>query len=177
MARHVLKAEPLARETFAPFGEVIDPEGARHFPINQGAMERFDALASVAVDANGRAGVSMVECKRAGSVPVPVPLLERHPLGSQAFVPVGRAVMCVVVAPPGDTVAVDRLRAFIGNGLQGVNYRPGTWHMPLVAFEEGQRFIVVDRGGPGNNCEEWRFDPSVEVWVDAKAIRALGAGV
>ncbi len=174
MAGHVLRAVPLTREAFASFGDVIETDGAQHFPINRGAVERYHDLASVDVGDDGRALVSIFECTRPGRLPVPVDLVERHPLGSQAFVPVGEAVMCVVVAPPGDAVAPTDLRAFVTNGRQGVNYHRGTWHMPLVAFRAGQQFVVVDRGGPGDNCEEREFDPSLDIVVDAQSIRDAG---
>lgn len=169
MGVRVLKAEPLTREAFAPFGEVIETEGARHYPINRGTVERFDDLASIDVGAHGRVVIGIVECTTATRAPVPVQVIERHPEGSQAFIPIGEAVMCVVVAPPGETATLDDLRAFVSNGRQGVNYRRGTWHMPLVAFETGRRFLVVDRGGPGDNCEECELDTPVEIDVAAAA--------
>jgi ureidoglycolate lyase len=107
---------------------------------------------------------------------VPVKLVERHPAGSQAFIPLGDVVMCVVVAPAGEAVAPDDLCAFVSNGRQGVNYRRGTWHMPLVAFERGQRLIVIDRGGPGDNCEEREFDSSVQINVAVDAPRGSERG-
>lgn len=177
MTMHVIKAAPLTRRAFAPYGDVIDPDGAQHYPINGGAVERFHDLASVDVGDDGHTLVSIFECNRPGGVPVAVGLIERHPLGSQAFIPIGEAVMCVVVAPPGDDIAPCDLRAFVSNGRQGVNYHRGTWHMPLVAFAAGQRFVVVDRGGPGDNCEERRLDSSLKIVVDAESIRNAGAEV
>ncbi len=167
----------MTRESFAPFGDVIETDGARHYPINRGAVERYHDLAAVDVGDDGRTLVSIFECTRPASAPVPVDLVERHPLGSQAFIPVGEAVMCVVVATPGDAPAPGDLRAFVTNGRQGVNYHRGTWHMPLVAFHAGQRFLVVDRGGPGDNCEEWEFDASMAIVVDAESLRHAGVDV
>lgn len=166
MRAHVLEAKPLTREAFAPFGDVIDTAGARHYPINDGTIERFDDLASIDVGDDGRVVVGIVECTRPTRLPAAVKRVERHPAGSQAFIPVGAVVMCVVVAPPGDTVKPEELRAFVSNRRQGVNYRRGTWHMPLAALATGQRFIVIDRGGPGSNCEELEFDSDVEISVD-----------
>lgn len=177
MCTHVLKAVPLTRQAFAPFGDVIETDGAQHYPINRGAIERFHDLATVDVGIDGRTLVSIVECNRPGGIPVPVSLVERHPLGSQAFIPMGEAVMCVVVAPAGDEVTPSALWAFVSNGRQGVNYHRGTWHMPLVAFDAGQRFIVVDRGGPGDNCEERELDPSLEIIVETGSIRDAGVHV
>lgn len=175
MAGCIVDAEPLTRRGFAAFGDVIETDGARHFPINRGTVERFHDLASVDVGDDGRVLISIVEARHASGVPVRVEIVERHPLGSQAFMPLGEAVMCVVVAPAGEAVRPDDLRAFVSNGRQGVNYHPGTWHMPLLAFEAGQRFIVVDRGGPGDNCDERRLDTAVEIRLGSP-VRPEGAG-
>ncbi|HSH42663.1 MAG TPA: ureidoglycolate lyase [Arenicellales bacterium] len=174
MAAHVLRAAPLTREGFAPFGDVIDTDGARHYPINRGAVERYHDLAPVDVGDDGRTLVNIFECRQPATLPLTVEIIERHPLGSQAFIPMDGAVMCIVVAPPGDEVAPGDLRAFVSNGRQGVNYHRGTWHMPLAAFRAGQRFVVVDRGGPGDNCEERDLGASADIIVDAASIREAG---
>ena len=98
----LLEARPLTREGFAPFGDVIETTGARHYEINGGAIERYHDLAAVEVDTAGRTLVSIFECRRVGELPHRIALVERHPLGSQAFVPLSGARMVVVVAPPGD---------------------------------------------------------------------------
>ncbi len=72
----------------------------------------------------------------------------------------------VVVAPPGESVEASDLRAFVTNGRQGINYRRGTWHMPLIAFEAGQRFLIIDRAGSGANCEEHVLDEAVLLLED-----------
>lgn len=149
-----LYPEPLTREAFAPFGDVIAPEGVRHFPINAGAIERHHDLARVEVGEGGRLLISIATCNRITELPYRIPLVERHPLGSQAFIPLNETPMVVVVAPPGESVDPAGLRAFISNGRQGINYHPGVWHMPLITADPEQRFLVVDRGGPGDNCEE-----------------------
>lgn len=174
MAAQRLQAEPLTREAFAPYGDVIETGGAAHFPINDGAVERYHDLAPVSVDGRGRALVNIFECRRPATVPVPVALVERHPLGSQAFVPLDGARMCVVVAPPGTPPEPAALRAFLSRPDQGVSYHPGTWHLPLATFQAGARFLVVDRGGPGDNCEERHFDPASPIVVGAETLRAAG---
>jgi ureidoglycolate lyase len=95
-------------------------------------------------------------------------MVERHPLSSQAFVPLSRLPFLVVVARPGDVPRADDLRAFVTNGRQGVNYARGTWHHPLIAFDESGDFLVIDRGGPGADCDEVHFDDR-EIVLDAPA--------
>ncbi len=156
-----LRPEPLTREAFAPFGDVIETGGAEHFPINAGTIERHHDLAEVALGDGGRPLISIATCNRTTELPYRIPLVERHPLGSQAFVPLNATPMLVVVAPPGEPVDPAGLRAFISNGRQGINYHPGVWHMPLITPDPEQRFLIVDRGGPGDNCEEWPLDEEV----------------
>jgi len=159
--------QALTREAFAPFGDVIETRGASHFPINRGAVERFHDLARVDVGAapEGRGAISMARCTTPTVAPVRVQLVERHMLGSQAFIPLSIDPFLVVVAPLGDTVDATQLQAFVSNGSQGINYASGTWHAPLMAMVADQEFIVVDRIGPGDNCEEWLFDASDEIFI------------
>ena len=168
MTTRVLKPKPLAREAFAPYGDVIETSGAQHFAINAGAIERFHDLAKVdiGVEPNGKALISIARCNSVTVLPFRIELVERHPLGSQAFIPLSNARLLVVVAPAGETAAPSQLRAFVSNGKQGVNYHRGVWHMPLIAFEEDQEFIIVDRGGSGENCDEIRFDETEKVIVE-----------
>ena len=161
----ILKAQPLSRERFAPYGDVIETGGAEHFPINAGTIERYHDLARVDAGEGGRVLVSIAQCNQISMLPHRLDLIERHSLGSQAFVPLDRAHMVIVVAPPGDLISTDDLEAFVSDGKQGINYRPGVWHMPLIAFEKGQRFLVVDRGGAGENCDEHSFK-NMEILVE-----------
>lgn len=153
-----LKARPLTAAAFAPFGDVIESEGRNSHKINEDACDRFHDLAAVDVaEAGGRPLINIFR-----SAPTTLPLkpkvMERHPLGSQAFVPMGTDPFLVVVAPAGDPPGPGDLHAFITNGRQGVNYARGVWHHPLVVLKPGMDFLVVDRGGaPGakdRNCDE-----------------------
>jgi len=160
MATLNLTAEPLTRDAFAPYGDVIETEGAKHFSINAGAIERFHDLAAVDVGAEeqGRTLISIAHCNQSSSLPYRVPFVERHPLGSQAFIPMDDTPMVVVVAPVGETVDPREARAFVSNGRQGINYHRGIWHIPLISLAEGQQMLIVDRGGPGQNCDEFYFE-------------------
>lgn len=149
-----LPVERLTAERFARFGDVIAAEAARqHFAINGGNTERYHDLARIETDPQGRPLISIFR-GQPRELPFAVALLERHPLGSQAFMPLGAQPYLIVVARAGDAPAPDDLRAFLAQPGQGVNYAPGVWHHPLLALNEVSDFLVIDRGGPGNNCDE-----------------------
>lgn len=156
-----LHAQPLTPEAFAPYGDVISASGVRA-SMNGARFERFDALARIDIDGadEGRAAIGIVRARSATSLPYCFDAVERHPLGSQAFIPLAPFRFLVVVAPAAPTVGPGDLRAFVTNGQQGVSYARGVWHMPLIALEAGQQFVVVDRVG-GDNCDEHVFDRPV----------------
>lgn len=143
---------PLTAERFAAYGDVVET-GRRGEAMNDARFDRFDDLCNVDL-AGGEVAISVTRCRTPTSLPLRVDMVERHPLGSQAFVPLSPCRMVVVVAPPGEAVSAHQLRAFVTNGRQGINYHRGTWHMPLIAFEPGQEFLVVDRAGTASNCEQ-----------------------
>jgi ureidoglycolate lyase len=151
--RATLAIEPLTREAFAPFGDVIELEGAQQYPINLATTIRFHDLANVDVtDEGGRTLLNLFR-GQPRALPFEVRMLERHPLGSQAFVPLNDRPYLIVVAPAGE-LDVAQMRAFVTRGWQGVNYAKGVWHHPLIALGEVSDFIVVDRGGEGPNLDE-----------------------
>jgi ureidoglycolate lyase len=163
---NTLTLEPLTRAAFEPFGDVIELDGARHFPINGGTTERFHDLARVDVgaDVGGRPLINVFRGQPRAQ-PVEISMMERHPLGSQAFLPLGVVSYLVVVAPAGEFDA-SKLRAFFTRGWQGVDYARGVWHHPLIVLNTGADFIVVDRGGEGENCEEAYLSASVRLIED-----------
>jgi ureidoglycolate lyase len=156
-----VKAEPLTAEAFAPFGDVIQADGHVPRSINDGTCERFDDLAQVDVLADGGRPVISIFRAVPRELPFEVRVLERHPLSSQAFYPLDAVPFLVVVAENG--APERRIRAFRASGHQGVSYRRNTWHHALLAIGQAARFLVVDRGGPGANCEELVIEPSVVV--------------
>jgi ureidoglycolate lyase len=153
-----ISVAPLARSVFEPFGDVIETEGRPHYPINEGYAERYHDLAQVDVLEQG--GRPLINIFRARPRPHPIRIrqMERHPLSSQAFIPLTRVPFLIVVAAPEEAPRPENLRAFITNGRQGVNYRRGVWHHPLLALEEVCDFLVVDRGGPGPDCDVVRYE-------------------
>ena len=155
--RRVLPIEPLGAEAFRPFGDVIEAsDAARHFPINHGNAVRYHDLARVDVASNGGYPMLSIFSAKPCSLPLRLLLMERHPLGSQAFMPLSARPFLVVVAAAGPAPNADQLRCFRTAPGQGVNYAPGTWHHPLLALQAPSDFLVVDRGGAAGdaNCDE-----------------------
>ena len=147
-----LNPEPLTADAFAPFGDVIEAsERAEVMPINYGWTTRFNALTDVAVG-DGQAIISIFRSRPLA--PPVLKIFERHPLGSQAFMPLQGRPFLVAVAPPGDFDPA-KVRIFRAAATQGVNYARGTWHHFLLAVEAESDFLVIDReGGPGENLDE-----------------------
>jgi len=152
-----LPVEPLERSRFAAFGDVIETAGAESFAINAGSTERFHALARARWAYPEDSILINLFRSQPAVLPITLTLLERHPLGSQAFIPLCNTPFLVVVAPDGGPGVPDpdRIRVFLAQAGQGVNYHPGTWHHPVLALDQVSDFIVIDREGEGHNCDEF----------------------
>lgn len=160
MAIPVIPLEPLTREAFAAFGDVVDIEGGVPITINQGYASRVNGLADIEVAGEGAIiNVSLFTAKIRPQ-PVSIHMMERHPLGSQMFYPLQDRDWLVLVC--GDPQVASSYRAFRATGRQGVNYARNVWHHPLLVLEDNARFMVVDRGDqsatPLNNLEEAWLD-------------------
>ena len=144
--------EPLTPEAFAPFGSVIEAsDAAVKLDINQGHAVRYDALAEVDVsESGGTAVISLFRAKPLGELVLRT--FERHPLGSQTFMPLSGKPYLVAVAPAGPFEPA-KIRLFRAEPHQGVHYCKGVWHHFLLVLAESD-FLIVDRAGPGDNCEE-----------------------
>lgn len=154
-ASRTLVAEPLTAAAFAPFGDVIEATGDI-IPINGGMCDRFHDRARMEFPGDGRAGIS-VGLGRPYPLPLSFTLVERHPLGSQAFVPMQEDPFLVVVAPDEDG-RPGTPRAFLTAPGQGVNYLRNVWHGVLTPLGRPGRFLIVDRVGTGDNLEEFFYD-------------------
>ncbi|OAZ89444.1 ureidoglycolate lyase [Halomonas sp. G11] len=150
-----LKAEPLTPEAFAPFGDVIDARTSASFPINAGRTQRHHDLAKVETLGDNARTLINIFVSQPVTLPLELTFLERHPQGSQAFMPLHEERFIVVVAPLGEVIKPGDVRAFVTDGRQGVNYHAGTWHAIQSVLDREGEFLVVDRGGDGNNCDEY----------------------
>ncbi len=168
----MLPVQPLTKEAFAPFGEVIECQGAENFAINKGFTQRYHKLASVALGQPDDAAIINVFRSQRWPHPVALTMVEQHPQGSQAFIPLDKQPFLVVVADKDTTGQPDKLQAFVTNGEQGVNYALGVWHHPLLILAKQQNFIVVDRSGSGNNLLEVDLPASKQTTLDINALVA-----
>ena len=150
---NVIKTEPLSAAAFAPFGDVLEAAGAPDMIINQGHCERFHDRALLDFGPGGRAGISIFRAEPR-ALPYTLDLIERHPEGSQAFIPMSQHEWLVTVAQD-DHGAPGRIRAFIAAPGQGVNLHRGTWHGVLTPLHAPGLFAVVDRIGPTENLQEY----------------------
>jgi ureidoglycolate lyase len=152
-----LTPEPLTKFAFAAFGDVVEIDGAAGIEINQGFARRFNALANIDLATDRAApNISLFEA-RPRPQPIAIKLMERHPFGSQLFMPLQDRPWLVVVCS--DPHKLASYRAFTATGRQGVNYARDVWHHPLLVLGEGERFLVVDRLGADNLEEVWLDQP------------------
>ena len=156
MRENQIIIRPLTRENFAAFGDVIETEQRESFPINQGLTQRYHALSLTQLGGeNGAVGLSIFHNLQATSLPFNIHMLERHPLGSQSFIPLAQQKFIIVVALPLNEAEPDeaKISAFLSNGQQGITYYQGVWHHPLITLEAESDFLVVDRIGSEPNCD------------------------
>jgi ureidoglycolate lyase len=147
-----LQTQPLSSRAFEPFGEVLDASGSYDDLANEGAAQVFRDRARIDVAAHGgRVRINIVRTSPS-RLPLKIEIMERHSLGSQAFAPLGGGDWIVVAAPPG-ALDPSAIVAFRARGNQGINYRRGVWHHPLIALDRTSDFLVVDRAGEGTNLD------------------------
>jgi ureidoglycolate lyase len=164
-----LRVEALTPEAFRPFGDVIEARSsAQQFAINQGFATRFHDLAQLDVaEAGGRALINIFRAV-ARTLPLHLRVMERHPLGSQAFVAMSELPFLVVVAAPAPVLDVQTIRCFLARSGQGVNYARGTWHHPLIALQRPSDFLVLDRGGLPHDHNLDEVDVrAAQLWIPA----------
>ncbi len=152
-----IKMEPLTAQAFAPFGDLMDASGAPDKLINQGKCGRFHDKAQLDFS-DGAAGISIFK-GALETLPFELQMVERHPMGSQAFVPMSADPFLIVVASDDHGVPKDP-KAFLTAPGQAINFHRGTWHGVLAPLSEPGLFAVIDRIGTGSNLQEYWFDTS-----------------
>ncbi len=157
----VITPKILTPDAFSAFGDVIEAsEKVNNFAINDGFTQRYHNLAKVDVADNN--GQTLINIFRSTPLtqPIAIKMMERHPHGSQAFIPMGENPYLIVVAPAGE-FELSNVEVFIASSNQGVNYHKGTWHHFCLALNSESDFLVVDRGGEGDNCDVLELDGSL----------------
>ena len=145
-----INPKPITKENFSKFGDMITTANIKPIEINEGYAKRFDGIANLNTSKdNGETIISIFSALKR-SFPMKINMMEKHPLGSQAFIPMKQTTFLVLVAPEGNKPNLNKIEAFVIPPEIGVNYNPGTWHFPLIATED-MNFLVVDRKGSGDN--------------------------
>ena len=145
-----INPKPITKENFSKFGDMITTANIKPIEINEGYARRVDGIANLNTSKdNGETIISIFSALKR-SFPMKINMMEKHPLGSQAFIPMKQTTFLVLVAPEGNKPDLNKIEAFIIPPEIGVNYNPGTWHFPLIATED-MNFLVVDRKGSGDN--------------------------
>jgi len=149
MKKNITPVE-ISKENFLKFGDIISTNGLKPISINNGYAKRYDNIANLDTkNDNGETTISIFSAIKR-TFPMKIDMMEKHPLGSQAFIPMKETTFIVLVAPQGDKPDLNKIESFVIPRGLGVNYNPGTWHFPLISTED-MNFLVVDRKGPGNN--------------------------
>ena len=150
MTEKIIKPIPITKNNFSQFGDMISTKDIKPLEINNGYAKRYDGIANLNTsNDNGETTISIFSALKR-NFPMKIDMMEKHPLGSQAFIPMKETTFLVFVAPKEEKLDLNKVEAFIIPPGIGVNYKPGTWHFPLISTED-MNFLVVDRKGPGDN--------------------------
>ena len=152
----IIKPKKITRKNFKKFGDVICTKKIKPININDGYAKRFHNLGNIStLKKNGSTIMSIFSAKKR-KFPMNIKMMEKHPLGSQAFIPMNETTFLVFVAPKGKKPNTKKIKSFIVPKQTGINYKPGIWHFPLLSTKN-MNFLVIDRKGIGNNLVIYNF--------------------
>ena len=153
----IIKPIKINRKKFSMYGDLISSTDIKPIDINAGYAKRFDDLANInTLKDEGKTIVSIFSALKR-TFPMRIDMMEKHPLGSQAFIPMKETTFIVFVAPQGEKPDINKIESFIIPTGIGINYKPGIWHFPLISTED-TNFLVIDRKGSGNNLIIYNFE-------------------
>ena len=153
----IIKPIKINRKNFSMYGDLISSTDIKPMDINAGYAKRFDDLANInTLKDEGKTIVSIFSALKR-TFPMRIDMMEKHPLGSQAFIPMKETTFIVFVAPQGEKPDISKIESFIIPTGIGINYKPGIWHFPLISTED-TNFLVIDRKGNGNNLIIHKFE-------------------
>ena len=153
----IIKPIKITRSNFSSYGDLISTDDINPMNINEGYAKRFDNLANL--DTSKDSGKTIVSIFSAlkRTFPMKIHMMEKHPLGTQAFIPMKETTFLAFVAPLGESPEIDKIQSFIIPPKTGINYKPGIWHFPLISTEN-INFLVIDRKGSGDNLIIHKFE-------------------
>ena len=153
----IIKPIKITRLNFAAYGDLISSNDIKPMDINDGYAKRFDNLAYVNTSQDEGETIVSIFSALKRTFPIKIDMMEKHPLGSQAFIPMKETTFLSFVAPRGESPAISKIKSFIIPPKMGINYKPGIWHFPLISTEDTD-FLVIDRKGSGENLIIHKFD-------------------
>ena len=153
----LIKPIKITKENFTELGDLISSEGINPININAGYAKRFDNLANINTAKDGGKTIVSIFSALKRNFPMKIDMMEKHPLGSQTFMPMKETTFLSFVAPQGEFPDISKIQSFIIPPKTGINYKPGIWHFPLISTED-TNFLVIDRKGDGNNLIIHNFE-------------------
>ena len=153
----IIKPIKITRINFATYGDLISSDDIKPTDINAGYAKRFDNLANINTSKDGGKTIVSIFSALKRTFPMKIDMMEKHPLGSQAFIPMKETTFLSFVAPTGKAPEINKIQSFIIPPKMGINYKPGIWHFPLISTED-TNFLVIDRKGIGDNLIVHKFN-------------------
>jgi ureidoglycolate lyase len=153
----IIKPIKITKANFAAYGDLISSDDVKPMDINAGYAKRFNNLANINTSKDRGETIMSIFSALKRTFPMKIDMMEKHPLGSQAFIPMKETTFLAFVAPSGDKPEIEKIKSFIISPGMGINYKPGIWHFPLISTEN-MNFLVVDRKGDGNNLIIYNFE-------------------
>tara|TARA_Y100000768_G_scaffold336787_1_gene278607 strand:- start:398 stop:892 length:495 start_codon:yes stop_codon:yes gene_type:complete len=146
----LIKPIKITKKNFSKFGDLINTKKKKPIIINNGYAKRFHNLIKINTSSKKGSPIVSIFSAKKRSFPMKIDMMENHPLGSQAFIPMKETTFIVFVAPKGKKPNINKIKSFIVPKQTGINYKPGIWHFPLIS-KKNMNFLVIDRKGKGNN--------------------------
>ena len=153
----IVKPIKITKINFSTYGDLIASDDIKPININAGYAKRFDNLANINTSKDGGKTIVSIFSALKRTLPMKIDMMENHPLGSQAFIPMKETTFLCFVAPSGESPVVSKIQSFIIPPKTGINYKPGIWHFPLISTENTS-FLVIDRKGDSENLIIHKFE-------------------
>ena len=164
----IIKPKKITQKNFKKFGDLISTRKIKPINVNNGYAKRFNNLCKINTSLKKGNTIMSIFSAKKRKFPMKIDMMEKHPLGSQAFVPMSETKFLVFVAPKGKKPNTKKIESFIVPKLNGINYKPGIWHFPLISTKN-MNFLVIDRkGGTGNNLVIHSFKKNEKISLKHK---------